>query len=123
MHLGRAVDRTLGRDARTAAMARARAAGPDDPCPLSEEGRCVLFDARPLACRLADLEPGTADSAGAAGLAARVRAVSGDLAGLLAGSRSPVRTPDFSLAEAVSGRYVQVMFELLLEHDPDGPEH
>jgi hypothetical protein len=36
-----------------AARIRARASGvsPDDPCPLLEDGRCLLYAARPIICR------------------------------------------------------------------------
>lgn len=30
---------------------KARIASPDGPCPLLEEGRCLLYDARPIICR------------------------------------------------------------------------
>jgi Fe-S-cluster containining protein len=30
---------------------RARQSGPDDPCPLLENGACLLYPARPLICR------------------------------------------------------------------------
>ncbi|HKK01835.1 MAG TPA: YkgJ family cysteine cluster protein [Desulfuromonadales bacterium] len=30
---------------------RAGQAGPDDPCPLLEDGACLLYEARPLICR------------------------------------------------------------------------
>jgi protein-tyrosine phosphatase len=126
MHLGRAMNRTLGSGERTAAIARARQAGPDDPCPLSRDGACSLFEFRPLACRLTDLGRAGAECAD---LADRVGSISGELAatfpgtvgtGVIGGTggTAPARPPDFSLAEAVSGRYVQTMFELLRQARP-----
>ncbi|MEJ2200058.1 MAG: YkgJ family cysteine cluster protein [Desulfuromonadaceae bacterium] len=43
--------RELPRDEAEHIRQRARCVGPDDPCPLLEGGRCLLYAARPLICR------------------------------------------------------------------------
>jgi hypothetical protein len=87
------------------------------PCPLLDYGECLLFDFRPLACRLSDLDEGERARA-----SARLEQLPGELAqlgravlSLLAPEADPGAKRAFSLPQAVSGDYVRIIFELLRE--------
>lgn len=84
-------------------------------CPLNEMGECLVFDSRPLACRLSDLDaelPAREDVP--TELPGTMRAVSDNLFFALT-SRFPEGEPmTFSLPEVVSGKYVQTFFHALM---------
>jgi len=79
-------------------------------CPLNEEGRCLLFDYRPIRCRTADAAPGTVD----------VELVEDVLSGIsrnlffaLSGSFPEKGELKFSCADTLSGRFAQIYFHYL----------
>jgi protein-tyrosine phosphatase len=83
-------------------------------CPLNEMGQCLLFEARPLACRLFDL-PSEERLDLSAGLQQGLVRLSGDV-WLALTSRFPGDTPlTFFLSEVVSGKYVQSFFHRLMQ--------
>jgi protein-tyrosine phosphatase len=83
-------------------------------CPLNEMGQCLLFDARPVACRLFDL-PGEELLDLSAGLQQDLTRLSGEV-WLAFTSRFPGKTPlTFFLSEVVSGKYVQSFFHRLMQ--------
>lgn len=108
----------LGSTERSAATARAR---PRDGvacpgvCPLSESGVCLLFDFRPLACRLWDvrrLDPDTATRLERS-TRQRLSSLSVQLFEALC-KREGVRPPEsFPLPEIVSGRFFMRLFRSL----------
>ena len=83
-------------------------------CPLNEMGQCLLFEARPVTCRLFHL-PGEERLELSAGLQQGLTRLSGEV-WLAFTSRLPGITPlTFSLSEVVSGKYVQSFFHRLMQ--------
>jgi hypothetical protein len=83
-------------------------------CPLNQYGECLLFDHRPLACRLHDLPPDRARALGQ-DLEPGLDDLSRSL--FLAFTRSFAPDPplSFTLPEVVSGKFVQVFFHRLMQ--------
>jgi protein-tyrosine phosphatase len=79
-------------------------------CPLSLGGKCILFDDRPLRCRLFGRE---VDSLEAGEVNAALRTLSGTVFHLFTGSLPSSEAPSFTVAETISGRFVQAYFYLL----------
>ncbi|MBU1230553.1 MAG: hypothetical protein KKA55_11610 [Proteobacteria bacterium] len=74
-----------------------------------QDGACKAFESRPLRCRLHDLplaEAGRLETELAPALAKTSR----EIYQALTGQFLPEDFPRFSVADAVSGRYVQVFF-------------
>lgn len=119
--LGHAMNTTLTSEARLLAVERAASAlgrlseGEDVPCPLLEEGECLLYADRPLRCRtfgLADRETLTREVV-EPGLGRLSREVFFAFASIL----PDADPPGFTLAEAVSGKYAQVFFHFLMRQE------
>jgi hypothetical protein len=90
-------------------------------CPLNDLGECLIFEDRPLACRLSDL-----DEAARQELRPKLEE---ELSRLSRGvfvayaSRFPGEDlPRFPLAQVTSGRFVQAFFHLLLASSKNGEE-
>jgi Fe-S-cluster containining protein len=84
-------------------------------CPLNELGECLIFENRPLACRLFDLPArGHQDFLGE--LPRTLNHISDSLYFAFT-SRFPGEfSLDFPLCEVVSGKFVQTFFHCLLKH-------
>ena len=132
-HLSHCMNRFLAREQRQAAVARAveksRALAPPPAptgaayrCPLSVDDRCILFEHRPLACRLYGLARA---SGGATGGGANVEDwttdagkallhdISRDLFLALNGAFLDDRSLLFPLPHVVSGKFIQDYFLFL----------
>jgi protein-tyrosine phosphatase/Fe-S-cluster containining protein len=83
-------------------------------CPLNEFGECLIFDHRPLACRLADLSLAKREQM-EEDLRQRAASISARLFAALSGAEGQERetAESFSLAEVVSGRFVSAFFHRL----------
>jgi len=82
-------------------------------CPLNELGECLLFEWRPLTCRLFDL-PGEARRGLLADLEPGLARIS-DMLFLAYTSNFPGPHPlRFMLSEVISGKFVQVFFHRLI---------
>ena len=119
VHLNARVNALLSREDRKAAIDRsseghssaAGAAGDTGvDCPLLQGEVCKVFDDRPLRCRLHDLPRAEAERLEAE-LATALAKASREIHQALTGQFLPEGFPRFSVAEAVSGRYVQVFFD------------
>lgn len=113
VHLNARVNALLSREDRKAAIDRAsdgHSAAAGAGCPLLQSGACKVFDDRPLRCRLQDLPPDVAARLEAE-LAPALAKASREIHQALTGQFLPEGFPRFSVAEAVSGRYVQVFFD------------
>jgi len=117
--LGHDLNKTLTSEERLAAVTRAAGSlltgrnGGEDVCPLLVDGRCRLFDNRPLRCRVSGLQD-EADfmKETAAPILERLsREVFFAFAAMLPGGDPP----RFTLAETVSGKYAQIFFHYLME--------
>ncbi len=82
-------------------------------CPLARDGRCLLFDERPIRCRCWSVEEEVKMDDIRSGLAALSRNVY--LA--LTGSFPPRDELRFSIADTVSGKFVQLYFQALLQEE------
>lgn len=109
VRLHEALGRTLDRATRQAAVDRARAGG--RTCPLLDAGRCLLFAWRPLRCRTADMPERVREALWTESLGPGLDALSSQLHQALAGRFMPAGFPRFSVADAVSGRYVALFFD------------
>jgi hypothetical protein len=107
VHVNAVLNASLSRaDRQTAIERTADAAG---GCPLLQDGICKAFAFRPLRCRLQDLplaEAGRLETELAPALAKASR----EIYQALTGQFLPEDFPRFTVADAVSGRYVQVFF-------------
>jgi len=107
VHLNAGLNASLARADRQAAIGRSEAKTP--ACPLLQNGQCQAFDLRPLRCRLQDL-PRTEAARLEARFAPALTKASRGIFQTLTGQFMPEDFPRFSVAEAVTGRYVQVFF-------------
>ena len=83
-------------------------------CPLNELGQCLLFENRPLACRLFDVPP-TERRRLAPELQQGLARLSGEV--WFAFTSSFPENPSFTffLSEVISGKFVQSFFHLLMQ--------
>ena len=132
VYLSQSLNRQLDRDNRMAAIERALATStqlkevrtttgccreegagqkpspPTIPCPLQVDGKCTLFAQRPLRCRTG------LDSATRQRLQEAIGKASREIFLALTGSFSPAGDMQFSIADTVSGRFVQQYFQAIL---------
>ncbi len=124
--LGHALNKSLASEERLAAVTRAAASlsdapgnGEAAPCPLLVDGRCVLFESRPLRCRIAGL-PG--EEAFMEGVAAPILdRLSREVFFAFAAMLPDGVPPRFSLAETVSGKFAQIFFHYLMDMERKAP--
>jgi len=84
-------------------------------CPLSEEGQCLIYDSRPLACRMSDLEDEQARHLVVSKLLPKtLRVISSNLFFAFTSKFPQDRPPVFTLPDVVSGKFVQTFFHHLL---------
>lgn len=86
-------------------------------CPLSEYGECLIFDFRPLACRLSDLTPEQRTELEPA-VRERLQELSSRLMAALGGAAEgdAAQALHFALPQVLSGRFVSVFFHYLLKN-------
>lgn len=104
-----ALDRTFSAERREALRAAATAAV-QGPCPLLDNGTCLLSAGRPLRCRAAHLAPEHREELYATLLDAPMKRLDEQAFTLLAGCPPAEAPPCFPLAEVISGRYVATLF-------------
>ncbi len=85
-------------------------------CPLSKESRCCLFEYRPIRCRLYGVCDGTVDLDL---INNTIFDISRNVFFALSGSFLEEKTLSFSLADTVSGRFVQEYFYYLASLETD----
>ncbi len=85
----------------------------DSLCPLSEEGRCLAYRHRPLQCRSHDMPAAERAELFDTLLAPGLTRLSRELFLAFSSAFAP-ELPAFSLADVVSGRYVQSFFHALM---------
>ena len=118
-YLNSAVNTLLDRETRSRvveeAAGQARAgeggeAGHTGPCPLLQDQACLLFGQRPLRCRTSGLAPEESARLWTVELDPALEELSRSIHFALAGCFMAPDFPAIRLAEAVSGRYVQLFF-------------
>ncbi len=83
-------------------------------CPLAVEGGCLLFDQRPIRCRCWSVPE---DVVELADIHSALAALSRNVYLALTGSFPPRGELRFSIADTVSGRFVQLYFQAMLQED------
>jgi len=78
-------------------------------CPLLKDDACLLYDFRPIQCRVFD----RAEAASANVTAQAGQALSREILELFLGRQTDQPAPEFDLPDVVSGRFVQRFFHLL----------
>lgn len=84
-------------------------------CPLSQNGKCLLFLCRPMQCRTFGLDEEEARQLWDTLLATSLASLSLELWFVFSGKFATADLPTFALADVVSGRYVQTLFHLMLQ--------
>lgn len=120
VHVNAQLGATLDQARRAAAIERAAipkdgpAGGPErGACPLLVSGLCQGFESRPLCCRTFDLPPEQAAQLWRQSLTPALAKISREVFFTLTGQFMPEGFPLFSMADVVSGRYVQRFFDWL----------
>lgn len=141
VYLSHAINMVLGSSKRQEVITQAAEAGkrlrrlgynPDNPelltasvwqqysekrilCPLSDNGNCLLFDSRPLACRLSDLgDEQYKHPAVHTLLPKTLKAVSANLFFAFTSRFPGDPAPVYALPDVVSGKFVQTFFHHLM---------
>lgn len=121
VHVNAQLGATLDQARRAEAIGRAPANGQDQAtCPLLLDGACQGFESRPLCCRTFDLPPEQAARLWQEGLAPALDKISREVFFTLTGQFMPEGFPLFSMADVVSGRYVQRFFDWLRQNGQAG---
>jgi protein-tyrosine phosphatase/Fe-S-cluster containining protein len=89
------------------------------PCPLSHENCCLIYDYRPLSCRLHGTAPPNIDGRTPAKILQRL---SNKVFYLYSGFFMPEPPLSFSLIDTVSGRFVQAYFYCLADLTTQKPD-
>ena len=83
-------------------------------CPLSEQGKCILYDFRPLQCRTFELSEDVDEELWSEVLAPGVEKYSRDLFFAFTSTFAQGPLPVFTLPDVASGRYVQTFFHHMM---------
>lgn len=83
-------------------------------CPLSEDGHCIIYEARPLQCRTFALDSVRSVALWTSVLDPALERLSLELWLAFVGGVVKSSLPRFALADVVSGKYVQQLFHLML---------
>lgn len=87
----------------------------DAVCPLLADGKCLIYEHRPLQCRSFELDPQTKTDFWGTVLAPALETLSMEAWLAYTGTLATSGLTGFPLADVVSGRYVQAMFHLMME--------
>ena len=83
-------------------------------CPLLCDGSCLLFSFRPLQCRTYGLKTDISSDLWDNILLPALNKLSCEIWLAVSGTIVPDEIPGFALADVVSGRYIQVLFHLMI---------
>jgi len=84
-------------------------------CPLLEDGRCRLYDYRPLQCRTFGLEEAGGDALWSEMLTPALDKISAEIWFAYTGSMGAERLPHFSLPDVVSGKFMETVFKIMMQ--------
>lgn len=87
-------------------------------CCLSKNGKCLVFECRPVSCRIADLSADAFSEILESLAASKLDDLSRDIYMAVAADGQNGDPPEFNLPEVVSGKYVERLFHLLLKQSP-----
>jgi protein-tyrosine phosphatase len=111
VHINTSLGTALTSAQRASVIKRGADPGPNDTlCPLLADGACLAFDLRPLACRVHDLPEDTRRALWDETLTPALEKLSRQVYQSLTGQFMSEDFPAFSMANVVTGRYVQAFF-------------
>lgn len=87
-------------------------------CPLNELGECLIFENRPIACRLFDLTPQDREELFER-LSRKLDRISDAVYAAFTSKTAGKASFSFLLPEAVSGRFVQTFFQHLMQNSSE----
>ncbi len=109
----RDANRDVGKDSDTGDYCLS---GAGATCPLLQDNACLLWEHRPLQCRTFELPQDTAADLWDTVLEPGLEKISLETWFAYTGVMARKDLPGFALADVVSGRYVQAVFHLMMEH-------
>ncbi|WP_321402965.1 dual specificity protein phosphatase family protein [Maridesulfovibrio sp.] len=89
--------------------------GVDSTCPLLEAGKCRLFDFRPLQCRAFGLDSSENGRLWRETLSPGLDSISSQIWFACTGVMQGGSLPHFSLPDVVSGKFIEVLFKIMME--------
>ncbi|WP_415714505.1 dual specificity protein phosphatase family protein [Maridesulfovibrio sp.] len=89
--------------------------GVDSTCPLLEAGKCRLFDFRPLQCRAFGLDSSENGRLWRETLSPGLDSISSQIWFACTGVMQSGSLPHFSLPDVVSGKFIEVLFKIMME--------
>ncbi|WP_320174895.1 dual specificity protein phosphatase [Maridesulfovibrio sp.] len=88
--------------------------GVDSICPLLEEGKCRLFDSRPLQCRAFGLDTSENGQLWREELMPGLDKISKEIWFACTGTMQDGKLPLFALPDVVSGKFIELLFKLMM---------
>ncbi|TIH12921.1 phosphatase [Marinifilum sp. JC120] len=93
--------------------------GVDSACPLLENGKCRLFDYRPLQCRAFGLGSSENGQLWRDVLSPGLDKISREIWFACTGAMQEDRLPAFSLPDVVSGKFIELLFKMMMVQGVD----
>ncbi|BCS88025.1 dual specificity protein phosphatase family protein [Pseudodesulfovibrio sediminis] len=84
-------------------------------CPLLKDGRCLLFEHRPLQCRAFGLDQSADGDLWGEMLTPALNKISSEMWLAYTGSMASVGMPTFALPDVVSGKFMETVFKYMME--------
>ncbi len=109
IHKAMALDKSLAQDSRNEA-AKSPQKETAFPCPLCDKNGCTIYEYRPISCRIRDFNP-TPENRDK--LRSKLHALSRKVFYAITGKHVQDEDLTFSLANTVSGRFIQTYFNYL----------
>jgi protein tyrosine phosphatase (PTP) superfamily phosphohydrolase (DUF442 family)/Fe-S-cluster containining protein len=89
--------------------------GVDSFCPLSDGNKCMLFESRPLQCRAFGLDSSENGRLWRELLSPGLDSISTQIWFACTGVMQHTSLPHFSLPDVVSGKFIELLFKLMME--------
>lgn len=86
-------------------------------CPLLDDGKCLIFSHRPLQCRAFGLDESENGKLWEELLIPGLEKISSEIWFASTGSMSAQTLPRFPLPDVVSGKYMEAVFKLMMNHE------
>lgn len=97
---------------------KSRSGAENQLCCLNQNGKCLVFECRPVSCRTADLSADAFSETLESLAASKLDDLSRDIYAAVGADGQPGEPPEFTLPEVVSGKYVERLFHMLLNQSP-----
>ena len=93
--------------------------GVDSECPLLAEGKCRLFEFRPLQCRAFGMDAAENGRLWRETLSPGLESISTQIWFACTGIMQKSGLPFFSLTDVVSGKFIELLFKMMMEQGMD----